>query len=321
MNMRPLLASAVALVLALSAIPAQAAERVIFGSVGSGSANAWPTYIGMAKGFFTEQGLAPDLVHAQSNAAVNQQLAAGSINVATNSGVVDPIRALDKGAAVAILRIEMRSPPYELLGKPGIKSMAELKGKTVSVGGAKDITRIYVQRMLASVKIKPSDIDLIYAGATSARYAALKAGAADAAILAPPFNFRAAGEGYGLLGRAVDYVDLPFACLAVNRTWAAANPGTGARLIAAFNKSMTWFYDAKNRDEAISILLASTKLKKENAAATYKFLHDGKFFEPTGKVSRRRLGAMLDAMRDIGDVSPSLTVDKIVLPGVTQVTD
>ena len=54
---------------------------------------------------------------AQSNAAVIQQVAAGSINVSTNSGLVDPIRAIEKGAPLAIVRIEVQAPPYSLLGQ------------------------------------------------------------------------------------------------------------------------------------------------------------------------------------------------------------
>ncbi len=71
----------------------------------------------------TAAGIKPDTVFAQSNAAVIQQLAAGSINVSTNSGLVDPIRAIEKGAPVAIVRVEVQAPPYSLLAKPAIKSM------------------------------------------------------------------------------------------------------------------------------------------------------------------------------------------------------
>lgn len=315
------LAAVPLLALVLAASPAIAADTVILGSVGSGTANAWPTYIGIEKGFFAAEDIKPDLVHAQSNAAVIQQLAAGSINVGTNSGLVDPIRAIDKGAPVAIVRIEMQAPPYSLIGKPNLKSLAELKGKTISVGGAKDITRIFAERILASAGLKTGDFDLIYAGATSARYAALKAGAADAAMLAPPFNFRALAEGFANLGNAVSFVDMPFAGMAVNRTWAAANQRTVARLITVYNNAMAWFYDPQNRDEALAILLKSTKLKPEDAAATYAFLHDGKFFEPVGTVSRRKLGTLIEALVSLGDISPSTTVDTLILPGVTQVTD
>src|SRR5689334_6499865 len=165
------------LALALAAEPALAQQTVILGSVGSSSANGWPSYVAIEKGFFAAEGLKPDPVFAQSNAGVIQQLAAGSINFSTNSGLVDPIRAIEKGAPLALIRIEVQKPPYSLLAKPGIKSMAELKGKMLSVGGAKDITRIFVERMLAPSGVKPGQFDMTFAGATSARFSALQSGA------------------------------------------------------------------------------------------------------------------------------------------------
>jgi ABC-type nitrate/sulfonate/bicarbonate transport system substrate-binding protein len=305
----------------IGAPAAQAAEAITLGTVGQASANLWPIFIGLDKGFFAAEDLKPDLVFIQSSAALSQQLTAGSLDVALSTGLADPIRAIDKGAPVALLRIEMQAPPYSLIGKPSLKGLVELKGKTVSVGGAKDITRIFAERMLASAGLKTGEFDLIYAGATSARYAALKAGAADAAMLAPPFNFRALAEGFANLGNAVTFVDMPFAGMAVNRTWAAANRRTAAKLITVYNKSMAWFYEPKNREEAVAILLQSTKLRQQDADATYAFLHDGKFFEPTGKVSRRRLGSLVEALQGLGDISPSTGVDTLILPGVTQVTD
>ena len=178
------------------ATPAPAADTVILSSVGSASANGWPSYVAIEKGFFAADGIKPDIVFAQSNAAVIQQLAAGSVNVSTNSGLVDPIRAIEKGAPLALIRVEMQAPPYSLLAKPGIKSIGELKGKMISVGGAKDITRIFVERMLEPNGVKPGEFDMTFAGATSARFSALQAGAVDAAILTPPFNFHAQTAGF-----------------------------------------------------------------------------------------------------------------------------
>ena len=141
MNKHRSYAAGVIMALALVSTPAAAQETVILGSVGSSSANGWPSYVAIEKGFFAAEGLKPDSVFAQSNALVIQQLAAGSINFSTNSGMVDPIRAIEKGAPLAFIRIEVQMPPYSLLAKSSIKSMKELKGKIVSVGGAKDITR------------------------------------------------------------------------------------------------------------------------------------------------------------------------------------
>ena len=91
-----------------------------------------------------------------------------------------------------------------------IKSLKDLKGKTVSIGGQKDVTRIYLDRMLEPNGLKDSDVDLVYAGASSARLAALESGAVDAAILTSPYNFNAASDGFPVIGRTADYItDLP----------------------------------------------------------------------------------------------------------------
>jgi ABC-type nitrate/sulfonate/bicarbonate transport system substrate-binding protein len=299
----------------------QAQDTVILSSVGSASANGWPTYIAVEKGFFVAEGLIPDIVFAQSNAAVIQQLAAGSVNVSTNSGLVDPIRAIEKGAPLALLRVEMQAPPYSLLAKPGIKSIGELKGKMVSVGGAKDITRIFVERMLEPNGVKPGEFDMTFAGATSARFAALQAGAVDAAILTPPFNFHAQTAGFNNLGNAVDYVDMPFSGMAVNTNWAKANRRLVEKLILVYDRSMAWLYTPSNRDEAIRILMKVSSLKREEIDRAYDFLIGGRYFEPTGRIPAAKLGKLIEALKALGDLPASFTTERLFLTGITQVAN
>ena len=78
--------------------PARAADTVVVGTVGSASANLWPVFIGLKKGFFAEQDIKIDLVYIQSSAQMIQQLTAGSLDLTMSTGLVDPIRAIDKGA-------------------------------------------------------------------------------------------------------------------------------------------------------------------------------------------------------------------------------
>lgn len=312
---------AAVLMLGVWSAPARAADTVSLISVGSSSSNGWPSYVAEQKGFFAAEGIKPDMVFAQSNAQVIQQVAAGSANVSTNSGLVDPIRAIEKGAPIAILRIEVQVPPYVLLARSSIKSIAALKGKLVSLGGPKDITRIYVERMLEANGVKPGEFDMTFAGATSARYAALASGAVDAAILTAPFNFHAEAAGYSNLGRAIDYVDMPFAGISVNTNWAAANQATVRKVIAVYDKSMAWLYDPKNRDEAVAILMKVSNLKKADVEQAYDFLVPGKYFEPTGKVSKARLGKLVDALKGLGDLPKDFSVDRLFLAGITQTAD
>jgi NitT/TauT family transport system substrate-binding protein len=305
-----------------AAVPAHAADVVSVGSVDATSANLWPLHIALQNGFFDEAGLKIDLVFAQSNASVIQQLAAGSYSVAPSAGMVDPIRAIDKGAPVALVRIVIQAPPYALLARPEIKRIEDLKGKTIIIGGAKDITRIFTERMLEPHGLKSGDYDYVFAGATSARFAALKSGAVDAALLTVPFNFFAESAGYTNLGFTFDYLpDMPFAGVAVNRDWAAANTGVLRRFLDAYTRGVLWFDDPKNREAAVKIQVDTSKIEQGDVEKAYNFLHDKDLFEPTGQVSKRKVGNVIDALRDLGDLPADFTVDRLLLPGVTQISD
>jgi NitT/TauT family transport system substrate-binding protein len=312
------LATAGALLLA----PIARAETVTIGLVGTASATHWPIYIGLKQGFYAEEGITLDLVFTPSSAALLQQLSAGSLDMALSAGIVDPIYAIDKGAAIALVRLEMQSPPYALVAQPAIGSMAELKGKTIMVDGPKGITKIYVERMLRASGIKPGEFDLVFAGATAARFSALKSGAIDATVLLPPFNFYAETAGFKTLGLTVDYTpELPFTAAVVNRNWAASHRATLDKMLAVHNKSVAWFLDQSHRAEAIAVMVEASKQSGDDIAKAYDFLSKKNFFEPTGKVSKTRINAILGALRELGDISQNTDVDRLLLPGVTQVTD
>jgi len=320
MNVRNLSQRALALLVTaatLALAPPARAETMTIGLVGSASATHWPIYVGLKKGYYAAEDIKLDMIFTPSSAALLQQLTAGSLDAALSTGIVDPIYAIDKGAAIAIVRLEMHSPPYALVAKPAIKSIKELKGKTIMIDGPKGITRIYVERMLAANGIKPGEFDTLFAGATAARFSALQAGAIDATVLLPPFNFYAETAGFNTIGLAIDYTpELPFTAAVVNKTWSAAHRGTLDKLLAVHNKSMAWFLDPQNRAEAIAIMVEASKQKPEDIAKAYDFLLKHKFFDATGKVSKAKMTAMLAALRELGDISPSLTIERLLLPGV-----
>jgi NitT/TauT family transport system substrate-binding protein len=319
---RVVVASLLAGAAMLVAPQARAAEAVTVGTVGQASANLWPVFIGLNKGFFAAEDLKVDVVYVQSSAQLVQQITAGSLDICMSTGLVDPMRAIGMGAPIAIVRVEVQAPPYALIAKPAIKSLKELKGKVVSLGGPKDITRIYVERMLEPNGVKPGEFDMVFAGATAARASALLAGAVDAAILLPPFNFQAVAAGFTDLGLTIDYVkDLPFSGTVVNVRWANAQKPILQKLLAAHTRSVAWFRDERNRAEAVQILMAASKLKQEDVEKAYDFMRKGEFFEPTGKVSRSKLASLSKAMVSLGDIPGAIDIDRVLLPGVTQIGD
>jgi len=319
---RPLVGALLAAGMVMLSPAARAAETVIVGMVGAVSSTHWPVYIGLTQGYYAAEDLKLDMIFIQSSAALAQQLTAGSIDLALSTGLADPIRAIDKGSPIAIVRIEMQAPPYTVLAKPAIKRWADLKGKIISIGGPKDITRIYLERMAIPNGLKPGDYDSVFAGATSARFSALQSGAVDAAILLPPFNFYAESAGFTNLGNTIDYArELPFAGAVVGRSWAASHKATLAKVLSVHNKSMAWFSDPGNRAAAIKIMVEASKLKEEDVARSYDFLHKNEFFEATGRISKTKIGALLKALKDLGDVEGSIEVERFMLPGVSQLMD
>jgi ABC-type nitrate/sulfonate/bicarbonate transport system substrate-binding protein len=312
----------VLLVAPICAGAACAADKVTTGTVGSPSANLWPVFIGRDKGFFNAENINIDLVYGQASAGVIQQLAAGSLDMTMSTGLVDPIRAIDQGAAMAIARFEVQAPPYVIMAKPGIKSLKELKGKVISVGGAKDITRIYAERMLAPHGIKPGEFDLVYAGATTARAQALLSGAVDAAIVLPPSNFQLEAAGYANLGLTIDYApELAFSGTVVNKAWAERNADVLRRVLAAQSKSTDYFYDDANRAELVRILVAVSGQKPEDVEKSYEFFRKNNFFDRTGKISRTKMNALLDALQSLGDLQARGNIERFLLPGIAQIAD
>jgi ABC-type nitrate/sulfonate/bicarbonate transport system substrate-binding protein len=302
--------------------PPARAETITIGLVGAVSATHWPIYVGLKQGYYAAQDIKLATVFTLSSNALVQELAAGSLDAALSTGIVDPVYAIDKGAPIAVLRLEMVSPPYALLAKPAIASIKELKGKTIMVDGPKGITRLYAVRMLTANGIMPGEMQTLFAGATAARFSALMAGAIDATILLPPFNFFAESAGFRTLGLSVDYTpELPFTGAVVNRNWAMTHRATLERLIAVHNQSMAWFLDGRNREQAIALMVEATRQKPEDVAKAYDFLQGKNFFDAGGKVSRTKMNAMLAALRELGDISPELNVDRLILPGVTQTTE
>lgn len=307
---------------ALQLAPAQAAEKVTVGIVGGYNAFVWPAAIAEARHLYAAHGVEPEVIFMPSSPGMLQQLAAGSIDIAASAGLVDPVRLVARKAGVAIARVSLHVSPYVLIGKSQFATIGDLKGKNVAIGSRNDMTFVLIVNMLAPFKLKPDDVDMMYSGSTVSRYAALKTGAYDATLLAPPLSFIAVGEGFKNLGIAGDYnKNLPFTGSIINRAWAKAHPDAAKAFFAAEDEATDWFYDDAHRDEAIKILIDASKSNPEDAARSYDFLRAGGYFDRTHKLSRRGVGALVAALHELGDKDVDVTAEDAVIPGLTAVGD
>jgi NitT/TauT family transport system substrate-binding protein len=320
MGMKRLAFAGLACVLAYAASSAKAADKVEMGLLGSPNATEWPFYVGLHQGFFTEAGVDLDVIYVSTPSSLVQQLAAGSLDIC-DIGAVEPIHAVARGAPVAILRISEAASPYDIVAKSDIKTIQDLKGHTVVIGGLLDINRVYLERVLKAAGLKDADIDITVVGNTAGRFAAIKSGAADATMLAPPVNFFAEEQGFHSIGLMIDYTKgLPFGSTDVSLAYGQKNHDAVVKFMHGLDKSIAWFNTDANKDAAVDILAGEMKTNnRDDVAKSYDYMRKIGFFPNNGTLSRKGLTLLMSEMAAIGDTDGKVPFDKLVLPGVTKV--
>lgn len=297
-----LLAGAASAVLPATTRRSRAAAEVTVALTGNPGPADWPLFIALAKGYFAADGLSVSYVPSQSGSLAVQEVLAGSARIVAGA-FSDTMHAVDRGARMAFVRTVIQYPPYTLWARPALKTFADLRGRTVIVGGAKDVTRTYLDRMMASNQLK-GDYSLVYAGTTPSRYAALTSGAVDAAILFPPFSFQAEAAGFSLVGRLSDYVkDMPFTAVAVATDWAKANRPTVVSFTAGYQRGVDFFYQDANKAECVDILLKVFNTDPGIAEKTYDYWRSIAIFSPRGTVNAESIASLVKVLADDGDLS------------------
>lgn len=289
---------------------AAAQTKISIGDVGSGSSLHWTSYVAMEKGFYKAADIEIEYIPVQTSAGVVQQLSAGSLDFGSG-GFPDPIRAIDKGGAITIFRVEGQVAPYELMVRNTIKTYADLKGKKVMVDSPKGIARLYLERMMAPRGVKYDDFDPLFAGATSARFQALISGGIDATLLNPPFNFKAAAAGFSSLGKAApSSLDIPFNGYAVSKAWIGKHRLAMDGFLLGYQKGVDWFADKANRTEAIDILVKYAKLAREECEQTYNLYQDLKIFDRVGAVEGSGLDNLIKIMKADSELEGSTNLSR-----------
>ena len=297
-------AAAVAMSVLSGIIPvgARAETKIVVGIVSHGTSQ-WPQYVAEDLGWLKNEGLTLDMVSVGSGTA--QQLAVGAIDLA-HSGFPEFIRAANQGAHIKIVISDISAPPYTVFAKPAIKTIAGLRGKTISIGGIKDVTLIYMKPLLASAGLTAADVDFVFAKSAGDRFSALMAGAVDAAILNPPTSFRAAERGFAALGEIKSYLpEFPFTMWGANTDWAARNKSALVTFSRQYLAAVRWLYDPANKGQAVRILLKYAKQSDKDASDSYDYyfgaLHG---FSLDGLLGEDAYRKMTDGMIELGDLVP-----------------
>ncbi|MBI4183882.1 MAG: ABC transporter substrate-binding protein [Proteobacteria bacterium] len=285
---------------------ASAAEKIRLGMITLSVTN-WPIFVAEEKGLFRQEGLDVEIAMTGSSAKSLQLVAADAIDIG-NSSLTDSIRVIDGGGGMKVIANSFAVGAHSLLAAKDIKSVKDLKGKRVIVGGVKDITAVWWAAMARAHGLDPlKDVQLLYSGSTGNRFAALSSGGVEGSILSPPISFKAVSEGFTDLGPVATYArDLPFLVFHADAKWADAHKSAVVKFIRVNNKAIAWVYDPANRADAIRLLSEKTKTSEADSAATYDLLMKIQSFDRNSAIRESGVREAIEVLDSYGDLKRPL---------------
>ena len=294
---------AVALSLGLSST-AQSIDKV---RIGVSNYNLSNLTVGVAqtKDFFKQEGIDAEIIRMNPNVAT-MALVSGDVDYSTLVGSV--IGANLKGAKLKMIACSQDRTPLALVGKAELKSVKELKGKTIGVGSYGSTPEIIARMVVKHYGIDPeSEIKMLALGSDAARLSALREGVVDAIMVAPPVDFEAKKMGFNILSRAGDILRFPYNGLAASIKKLQDRPDEVKRVIRAIVKANGFI--RRNRDGAIQVLVNWTKTKPEFAEAAYDSTVNA--FSQDGTIPEDGLRIVIDTFRKSMNISRQVPLSEV----------
>lgn len=264
----------------------------------------WPGWIAWdiaeQKGFFKEAGVAVDLVWFEYVPSMDA-FSAGKVDaVAVTNG--DALVTGSSGApSKCILMNDYSNGNDMIVAKPGIKSVAELKGKKVGVEVG-FVAHLLLLKALESAKLTEKDVTIKNV-TTDQTPQALKSGSVDAIAAWQPNSGAALKEvpGSTAIYTSANSPGLIYDHLCVNPKSLAERRADWVKVVKVWFQVADFVNDPKNVDEAAKIMGARVKLSAEE----YKGLMKGTFF--LGLAGNQKAFAKADALESV--FGSSKTVD------------
>jgi ABC-type nitrate/sulfonate/bicarbonate transport system substrate-binding protein len=217
------------------------AENITIG-LPSVTITAMPFFVGRDYGFFQQEGLNAEMVVMPASLNI-KVLLAGEIQYAATIG--SAVAAAIRGINVRTVMLFVDRPLQDLVGGPGIHSIADVRGKLVALSSRGGLQDIIMRRMLAHSKIDANQVTTITIAGQMALISAVKTGRVAAALLNPPYNFLAYREGLNNLGFSGDFVRLPSTGVATLADTLERSPDQVRRLTRALARARAFAKDNK----------------------------------------------------------------------------
>jgi NitT/TauT family transport system substrate-binding protein len=213
-----------------------------------------PIAVAGGAGFFKEEGLEVRPIILSSSGPIMMALLMSGQTDLVVAGAVAILRGISHGAPVVGVGGYLNRMSYALMSTRGLKTVVDLKGKTIGitgVGGMGEFTVVEALRRNGLIRDRDFTV-LNIEGGPAARMAALKSGKVHAVPLTWGQRVQAEKEGYVLLLDTREALpELPSTIVASTRQFANSNPDKVVRFLRAVGKAMELI--RRDKDKAIAL--------------------------------------------------------------------
>jgi NitT/TauT family transport system substrate-binding protein len=257
------------------------------------------------RGFFRDENLDTEIIRMNANVSITA-LSTGDIDYTMVFASV--VRGALRGMPMKVVASFMDSSTHLLIARPEYKSIPDLKGKTLAVSTFGATSDVAARMMIKQGGIDPEkELKIIPLGVERARYAALREGIVDVAVLSPPTDTEATRSGYRVLSRFFEHFAMPFTGVGANTKKLKEKPDEVKRMVKALLRANRFV--RSNREGTIQTMMDWIKVDRESAVATYD--STWKIFSEDGGISESGLKLVIDQGREAMKIERPVAISEV----------
>jgi NitT/TauT family transport system substrate-binding protein len=210
------------------------------------------------------------------------------------------IPGLAAGIDAKIIASPLVKLPYVLVTRKEIKGPEDLKGKTLGIARAGDLSDRLSRAVVKKMGLPPESVTIRpIGGSQGERYQAMAAGIVQGVIITPPLDVRAKNEGFNVIYRLID-LNLPFIYSSLHTSYRMLRerPEIVQRMVAAFAEIV--HFVEKNPDKAKASIGKAMRTKDPQALQSAYDVYAREILDRTMFVPGKAVAEALDLARETG---------------------
>jgi NitT/TauT family transport system substrate-binding protein len=227
-------------------------------------------------GLFQKHGVNMELISFPGGTMGLQSLIAGDIQFATQDGTAG-LAANLRGANIYFIAGMINTFPFIILSRPEIRAPQDLRGKKIAISRYGSSSDTAVRAAVERYDLRPDkDVIILQGGGQSERFAALKAGAVDAAVVSPPLNLTGRRLGFN---EVIDLSEsgVPYAHqqIVAQKDFIERNPDLVLRTLRALIEGLGYWKDPSKKALVMGLVAKYLRLdpekNKDQLEETYRY--------------------------------------------------